>query len=66
MDCDWESVLEACPRWIRQPVDELGKKDLRELRLRLRLGRGPLLVFDGRTWEIPGSIGRRRVWQRAT
>ena len=54
MDCDWESVLEACPRWIRQPVDELGKKDLRELRL--RLGRGPLLVFDGRTWEIPGSI----------
>lgn len=54
MDCDWESVLEACPRWIRQPVDELGKKDLRELRL--RLGRGPLLAFDGRTWEIPGSI----------
>ena len=54
MDCDWNSLLDVCPRWARQSVDELGKKDLRELRL--RLGRGPLLVFDGRTWELPGAV----------
>ena len=54
MDCDWGSLLEVCPRWMRSQVDELGKRDLRELRL--RQGRGPLLVFDGRTWELPGAL----------
>ena len=48
MDCDWESLLEVCPGNVRNQVDELGRKELRELRL--RRGRGPLLVFDGRTW----------------
>ena len=54
MDCDWESLLEVCPGNVRDQVDELGRKELRELRL--RRGRGPLLVFDGRTWELPGAV----------
>lgn len=54
MDCDWDSLLEVCPDHVRKQVDELGRKELRELRL--RRGRGPLLVFDGRTWELPGAV----------
>lgn len=54
MDCDWDSLLEVCPGFLRGQVDELGRKDLRELRL--RRGRGPMLVFDGRTWELPGLV----------
>lgn len=54
MDCDWNSFLDVLPRWMRVPVDEMGKEALRELRL--RTGRGPLLVFDGRAWELPGKV----------
>ena len=54
MDCDWDSLLEVCPGHVRGQVDKLGKRELRELRL--RRGRGPLLAFDGRTWELPGAV----------
>ena len=54
MDCDWNSFLDVLPRWMRSRVDEMGREALRELRL--RTGRGPLLVFDGRAWELPGKV----------
>jgi len=35
MRCQWQEFLNLLPPWLRQPVDELGKEDLEELRLRL-------------------------------
>ena len=35
MRCQWQEFLNLLPVWLRQPVDEQGKNDLQELRLRL-------------------------------
>lgn len=49
MRCEWQALLRILPVWMRQPVDRLGKADMRELRL--RLGREPELVLGtGSQW----------------
>lgn len=55
MECDWDSFLSILPGWLRGGVDELGRENLRELRL--REGQAPQLVFDSRTWSLPGKVG---------
>ncbi len=35
MRCQWQEFLNLLPPWLRNPVDEQGKDDLQELRLRL-------------------------------
>ena len=35
MRCQWQEFLNLLPIWLRQPVDEQGREDLTELRLRL-------------------------------
>lgn len=54
MECDWDSFLSVLPAWLRGGVDELGRENLRELRL--REGQPPQLVFDSRTWSLPGKV----------
>ncbi len=43
MICQWESVLNVLPNWMRQAVDEQGSETLQELRL--RLGQQPQLCM---------------------
>ena len=35
MDASWQSFLNVLPPWMREPVDRLGRQELRQLRLRL-------------------------------
>lgn len=35
MKCQWQELLNLLPVWLRQAVDEQGKEDMQELRLRL-------------------------------
>lgn len=55
MECDWDSFQKVLPTWLRGGVEALGRENLRELRL--REGQSPQLVFDGRTWCLPGKVG---------
>ena len=49
MICQWQEVLSILPLWMRQGVDELGKNDMQELRLRL--------------WSKPQIVlERKSVW----
>lgn len=49
MMCQWDELLGILPRWMRQPVDGLGRYSLQELRL--RQGAPPELVLgDGSRW----------------
>ena len=43
MMCNWESLLSILPRWMWHEVDNLGREELQELRL--RTGAGPELVL---------------------
>lgn len=45
MICQWQSVLNILPLWMRQPVDAFEGKQLQELRL--RLGQRPQLCMGG-------------------
>lgn len=35
MRCQWQDLLNILPMWLRKPVDEQGKEEMTELRLRL-------------------------------
>ena len=35
MDASWQAFLEVLPMWMRGDVDRLGRKVLRQLRLRM-------------------------------
>lgn len=47
MRCAWQEYLGLLPVWMRKEVDELGKDNLQELRL--RMGAPPELIISGRT-----------------
>ncbi len=47
MRCAWQSYLKLLPPWLRAQVDELGKEDLQELRL--RIGQAPALIMNSGT-----------------
>ena len=57
MRCHWLAFLKILPAWLQEPVDEFGKENLTELRL--RIGSAPELVLtDQSIWltrEITGS-----------
>ena len=59
MECDWGSFLGILPAGLRERVDETGRLDLRELRL--REGQAPWLVFDERTWALPGKVAQKEL-----
>ena len=42
MRCAWQEYLDLLPQWLKKPVDELGKEEL--LELRLRNGQPPELI----------------------
>ena len=46
MRCAWQAYLNLIPVWMRKRVDELGREELQELRL--RLGSPPELILKGR------------------
>ncbi len=49
MRCQWQSLINLLPHWLREQTDSLGKDTL--LELRLRLGQPPELVTsDGSLW----------------
>ena len=49
MRCAWQAYMNLVPIWMRKRVDELGREELQELRL--RLGTPPELVLKGkRIW----------------
>lgn len=54
MDCDWESLLSVLPGWMRQEVDDLGRRTLQELRL--RQGQPPELVLSGKPWKLVRQV----------
>lgn len=46
MRCAWQAYINLIPVWMRKRVDELGREELQELRL--RLGAPPELILKGR------------------
>lgn len=54
MRCAWQAYINLLPHWLRQEVDERGREELQELRL--RLGQPPLLVFQQRTEVISKTV----------
>lgn len=50
MDASWQAFLEVLPMWMRGDVDRLGRKDLRQLRL--RMGDRPILELGDRVWRL--------------
>ena len=50
MDASWQAFLEVLPTWMRGDVDRLGRKDLRQLRL--RMGDRPILELGDRVWRL--------------
>ena len=49
MRCQWQEFLNLLPPWLRQPVDEQGKDDLQEIRLRLNFP-PELVIGTGSVW----------------
>lgn len=47
MKCAWQAYLNLLPLWMRQDVDKLGQDRLQELRM--RLGRPPELILQGKS-----------------
>ena len=54
MRCAWQAYINLLPHWMRQEVDERGREELQELRL--RLGQPPQLVFQQRIDTIPNTV----------
>ena len=54
MRCAWQAYINLLPHWMRQEVDERGRGDLQELRL--RLGQPPQLVFQQRTDTLSNTV----------
>lgn len=42
MKCQWQELIQVLPLWLRKPVDERGRLDMTELRL--RIGKPPEIV----------------------
>lgn len=56
MICQWQSVLNVLPGWMKQNVDEHGKDYMQELRL--RLGQKPILCFENKQYELSKFVSR--------
>lgn len=54
MICAWKELLSILPPPLRPRVDELGKDDLQELRL--RLGKAPELVLSDKKIHLTGKV----------
>ncbi len=49
MRCQWQELLNILPLWLRKPVDEQGRDDMRELRLRIN-DRPEIVKGDRSVW----------------
>lgn len=58
-ECAWQSFLKALPPRMRQPVDELGKAGLQQLRL--RRGELPRLEFSRGSWTLPAPVTQEEL-----
>lgn len=56
MMCDWKSLLSVLPVWLRQEVDNPGREELQELRLRLNAP--PELVLKSRNCWLSRTVSR--------
>lgn len=56
MMCDWKSLLSVLPVWLRQEVDNPGREELQELRLRLNAP--PELVLKSRSCWLSRTVSR--------
>lgn len=56
MRCQWQEFLSLLPVWLRQAVDEQGKEDLQELRL--RLNSPPELVKKNQSVWLNRNVSR--------
>lgn len=54
MRCAWKELLSILPPWIATDVDELGREDLQELRL--RVGKPPQLILGGRDYCLKRNV----------
>jgi len=54
MRCAWKELLSVLPMALRQPVDNLGRECLQELRLRLNAQ--PLLILGKEKRRLPGGV----------
>lgn len=54
MRCAWQAYINLLPHWLRQQVDELGKDELQELRV--RIGQTPELVFQNKNHRLSRVI----------
>ena len=59
MKCAWECFVKLLPFWMRDKVDELGKNDLQELRLRINAP--PELVFQNKSVYLARSTSREDI-----
>ena len=59
MRCVWEALLGILPPRLRNKVDEQGREEAQELRL--RLGHAPELVLAGKSLLLPGSSSREEL-----
>jgi len=57
MDASWQAFLEVLPIWMRGDVDRLGRRELRQLRL--RLGERPALELGNRVWRLDRVTDQR-------
>lgn len=54
MRCAWQSYINLIPVWMRKKVDELGREELQELRL--RLGSPPELSLKGKRIRLDKPV----------
>lgn len=54
MKCQWQEIINILPLWMRQSVDEFGKNDM--LELRLRLGDGPQIVMKNKSVWLERTV----------
>ncbi|MBQ7130556.1 MAG: stage III sporulation protein AB [Oscillospiraceae bacterium] len=59
MTCAWDAMLSILPARMRQEVDKLGRRSLRELRL--RQGAPPELILPGGSVWLEGGCTRQEI-----
>lgn len=59
MICQWQELMRLIPPWMRQAVDEQGRQDAQEIRLRLN-GRPEIVKKCGSTW-IDGIVSSEDI-----
>lgn len=59
MICQWQELMRLIPSWMRQAVDEQGREDTQEIRLRLH-GRPELVKSSGSIW-IDGIVSSEDI-----